>query len=89
MNLNAIKSRQCPKCSSPLTFSMLDGVYDCVKSGCGFKMTQERVEEIIRSNHASFSDRPKMSEEGRLSELNNFGRKAYSLDYSDDYGKEA
>lgn len=89
MILSDLKANKCPRCSGILTYSVLDATYTCSNKECGHVITQKAVDNLINSTHRSFGVRKNMSEEDRLRELNNFGHKEYSLDYSDEYGKRS
>lgn len=66
---------------------MLADEYVCLNSVCGTVVTQAAVDRRLANTYPRFEKREITGEEARLSELNNFGHKEYSLDYSDDYGK--
>jgi hypothetical protein len=68
-----LKEMKCPKCSNSLYES--NGGYACAAVKCEFYIRSERFNKIVDSMY-----KPKerstehMSEEQRLSELNNYGR---------------
>lgn len=70
-----------------MIYRLLADEYVCLV--CGSLVTQATVDKQLTKTYPRFEKREITTEEARLSELNNLGRKEYSVDYSDDYGKQA
>lgn len=64
----------CPNDGQPLRQDALSRMIQC--SRCSFKITEARLEEILRG-HSPDRPRTVQNEEERLSELNNLGRKPF------------
>lgn len=81
MNWKALKNFKCPNCGSQLTQQGITRmmVIDCQ---CGFKITKEKFDRIVGGMYKRV---PPVSEEQKLSELNNLGREKMSEDFSDSY----
>lgn len=80
MNWPALKNMRCPKCGNALKKSgMLDIMYECIGE-CEFKIGDAKFTQIIND---MYKPRKVMTDEQRLSELNNYGRKKITDDFSD------
>lgn len=88
MNWNNLKTMECPKCGDSLVernesfeCEHLHGVREgCATPLCDFSIGNKKFDEVVNSLY-----KPKkfQSGEDRLSELNNFGRKEITEDFSD------
>lgn len=78
MNWNALKSYKCPKDNSPL--KDIGEYHACSKSSCIFSIKKQKFDSIVADKYA-----PKkfQSEDERLGELNNLGRKEITEYFSD------
>lgn len=85
MDWSKLKNMCCPSCRCALTNTggMIDPMYECVSKICSFRIKGERFDEIVQDLYTP-KRKPRISEgETNLGELNNWGRKYVSKDYSD------
>ena len=77
MNWKNLKNNKCPECTS-LLLGRNGCEYACLN--CGFVISNEKFEKIVNDLY-----KPKkfQSDDDRLSELNNLGRKEVTEDFSD------
>ena len=66
---------------------MLDDTYHCSLVGCEFKISEKRLTEITADMRRPRSKREIAIAEANLSDLNNFGHRIPSVDYSDEIEK--
>jgi acetyl-CoA carboxylase beta subunit len=80
MDWNKLRTQSCPSCGSPLyAQTFLDNTIMCRGAGCGFKISEEKMTEIISDRAKLPTFAPKLGD----IELNNLGHKEQSMDYSD------
>ena len=82
MNWKALKNAECPQCGKKMKDAfVLENPYYCT---CGFKISQEKFEKIVKDMYAPKQKTTEfLTEDERLSELNNMGRDKVSEDFSD------
>ena len=78
MNWNALKSYKCPKDASPL--KDIGEYHACTKNGCVFSINKQKFDSIVADK---YQPKKLRTEEENLSELNNFGRKEITEDFTD------
>lgn len=77
-----LKDGKCPQCSKQMVDAFVrTNPFYC---DCGFTISQEKFEKIVNDMYKPKSQSTEfMTESERLHELNNYGRKPRSEDFSD------